>query len=285
MGLYDYSVPGGYGDTFFQYVFAADALTNGSSYFSEVVALIDDGDFVLRHWAGLDTVVNNTTGTVQFYDSNLRNYFSAPAMLAGFASGKSVNPEKFYPRRSAIKADLGVIDKVVAGVDGALTVYASQLVFSGVRRRKGFVSDPGPSVYKYYEEEFSYPFQLSINNYASTGGVLNPAVQYQIQVQDRDFELRRIELALQSPQQASQFLMTLYNNNWIATQSAPVLANHLCHLNPGQSSGEMSFFPSPPLLYKIQSVIRFDITSLLFSPTVLPQVFNLNFVGVRRIPC
>jgi hypothetical protein len=285
MGLYDYSVPDGYGDTFFQYVYAADALTNGQSYFAQVVATIDDGDFVLRHWAGLDTVVNNTTGTVQFYDPNLRNFFAAPALLGSFASGKGVDPEKWYPQRAAIKADLGVIDKAVAGTDGALTVYASQLVFSGVRRRKGFRSDPGPSAYKYYEEEFAYPFQLSIDNYASTGGVLNPATQYMIQIQDRDFELRRIELALQTPQQASQFLMTLYDNNWIATQSAPVLCNHLCHLNPGQSSGEMSFFPSPPLLYKIQSVIRFDIWSLLFSPTVLPQVFNLNFVGVRRIPC
>ena len=67
----------------------------------------------------------------------------------------------------------------------ALTVYRSQLIFSGVRRRPNFRSDPGPSTYKYYEKEYSIPFTeagaatpgLAINNYASTGGVLNPAVQ------------------------------------------------------------------------------------------------------------
>jgi hypothetical protein len=285
MSLYDYTTPAGYGDTFFQYVYAADALANGSTVLQLAAALIDDGDFILRHWAGLDTVVNNTTGTVQFYDSNIRNFFSSPALLGSFASGKSVLPEKYYPQRSAIRADLANVNKAVAGTDGGLTVYRSQLIFSGVRRRANVQSDPGPSLYKYYEKEFAYPFKLSINSYASTGGVLNPAVQYTIPVNDFDFELRRVELQLQTAQQPSQFLITLYDNAWTAVQSAPVLANHFCHLDPSQSSGELSFFPSPPLVYRINSVIRFDIWSLLFSPTVLPQTFNMNFVGVRRIPC
>lgn len=285
MGLYDYTTPPGYGDTFFQYVFNADALTNGQTYFNQAAALIDDGDFVLRSIAGFETVVDPVLGALQFYDPNIRNFFASPAFLGGFASSKAVMPEKYYPARSAIKMDIVDVDKAVAGVDGGLTVYRSQLIFSGVRRRPNFRSDPGPSTYKYYEKEFSYPFTLSIGNYASTGGVLNPAVQQLIQIQDFDFELRRIELQLQSAQQASQFLIQLYDNNWIATSSAPVMANHLCHLDPSQSSGETSFFPSPPLLYKVNSVIRFDIWSLLFSPTALPQTFNMNFVGVRRIPC
>src|SRR5580658_7127842 len=117
MGLYDYTTPAGYGDTFFQYVYPADALANGSTVLQQAAALIDDGDFILRHWAGLDTVVNGTTGTVQFYDPNIRNFFSSPAFLAGFASGKSVLPEKYYPARSAIRADLAVVDKAVAGTD------------------------------------------------------------------------------------------------------------------------------------------------------------------------
>lgn len=285
MGLYDYTVPPGYGDTFFQYVFAADALTNGQSYFAQAAALIDDGDFVLRGVAGFETVIDPVGGSVQFYDPNIRNFFASPAFLGGFASGLSIEPEKYYPARSAIKMDILDVDKAVAGVDGGLTVYRSQLIFSGVRRRANFRSDPGPSTYKYYEKEYSIPFALSINNFASTGGVLNPAVQQLIQIQDFDFELRRIELQLQTAQQPSQFLIQLYDNNWIATSSAPVLANHLCHLDPSKSSGETSFFPSPPLLYKVNSVIRFDIWSLLFSPTVLPQTFNITFKGVRRIPC
>lgn len=286
MGLYDYTTPPGFGDTFFQYVFNADALTNGQSYLDLAAALIDDGDFILRSWAGLETVVDNTTGTLQMYDPGKRNFFSSPALLAGFASGKSVAPEKYYPVRSAIRVDLGTVNKALAGTVGGLSVYRSQLVFSGVRRRSNFTSDPGDSTYAYYEKEYSIPYTLSINNYAATaGGVLNPAVQKLIQIQDFDFELRRIELALQTSQQQSQFLMTLYDSNWIARSNAPVMSNHFCHLNPGTSSGELSFFPSPPLLYKVNSVIRFDIWSLLFSPTALPQTFQMNFVGVRRIPC
>jgi hypothetical protein len=293
VGLYDYTVPPRYGDTFFQYVYAADALTNGSGYFQQVAAAIDDGDFILRSIAGFETVINPTLGSLQFYDPNLRNFFASPAFLGGWASSKAVMPEKYYPARSAIKMDIADVAKAVAGVDGGLTVYRSQLIFSGVRRRANYRSDPGPSTYKYYEKEYSIPFTeqgattpgLVINNYASTGGVLNPYVQRILPIQDFDFELRRIELQLQTPQQPSQFLMTLYDNNWIATSSAPVLSNHLCHLDPTQSSGETSFFPCPPVLYKVNSVIRFDIWSLLFSPTVLPQTFNLTFVGVRRIPC
>ena len=286
MGLYDYTVPPGYGDTFFQYVYNADALTDGQSYLAQTAALIDDGDFILRSWAGLETVVNNTTGTIQLYDPNLRNFFSAPALLGGFASGKAVLPEKYYPARSAIRVDLGNVSRALAGTVGGLNVYRSQLIFSGVRRRAGYQSDPALSTYKYYEKEYTIPFTLSINNYAATvDGVLNPAVQHIIPVNDFDFELRRIELAPQSAQQPSQFLMTLYDNNWTATSSAPIMSNHLCHISPAQSSGELSFFPSPPLLYRVNSVVRFDIWSLLFSPAALPQTFQMSFVGVRRIPC
>jgi len=286
VGLYDYTIPVGYGDTFFQYVFDADALTDGQSYLAQNAALIDDGDFVLRTWAGLETVVNNTTGTIQLYDPNLRNFFSGPALLGSFASGMAVQPEKYYPARSAIKVDLGNVSKVLAGSMGGLNVYRSQLIFSGVRRRANFRSDPGPSTYRYYEKKYQMPFTLSINNYAATaGGVLNPAVQHIIPVQDFDFELRKIILAPQSAQQLSQFKMTLYDSNWIATSSAPVISNHLCNIAPNVSSGEQAFFPCPPLLYKVNSVIRFDIWSLLFSPTTLPQTFQLLFEGVRRIPC
>ena len=293
MGLYDYTTPPGYGDTFFQYVYNADGLTNGQTYAAQVAAAIDDGDFVLRDIAGFETVVDPVLGSLQFYDPNIRNFFSSPALLGAWASSKAVMPEKYYPARSAIKMDIGDVAKAVAGVDGGLTVYRSQLIFSGVRRRPNFRSDPGPSTYKYYEKEYSIPFTeagattpgLVVNNYASTGGVLNPAVQRIVPIQDFDFELRRIELQLQTPQQPSQFLIQLYDNNWIATSSAPIMANHFCHLDPSQSSGETSFFPAPPLLYKVNSVIRFDIWSLLFNPTALPQTFNLNFVGVRRIPC
>jgi hypothetical protein len=148
-------------------------------------------------------------------------------------------------------------------------------------------SDPVPSAYPYYEKSFAIgnadgtPYSISITNYATA----NSPLYFQIPVVDFDFELRRIELALQSDQQTSQFKMTLYNSDHVAMSNRPVLSNCLMHLDPRHSSGEMNFWPCPPIMYRVNSVISFDIWSLLFAPTTLPQTFKLLFHGIRRIPC
>ncbi len=117
-------------------------------------------------------------------------------------------------------------------------------------------------------------------------------MQNLIRVDEYDFELRRIELSLQSSNQTSQFKMQLFNQDKRQVSNLPVLSNLLCHINPTIHTGgepfqgkELSFWPAPPLLYRVNSVLRFDTYSLLVSPTVLPQTFQLLFKGVRRIPC
>ena len=127
-------------------------------------------------------------------------------------------------------------------------------------------------------------FNLSINKFAAVAGVYTNPDVYQLPILDNDFELRRVELQLQSSQQASQFAIMLYDNFQVQTSNVPILANRFFHLNPEQSSGELNFFPSPPLVYKIGSFIRFEIYSLLLG-VALPQAFNLLFHGVKRIPC
>lgn len=296
--MYEYRVPPGVGDTFFQYVFDAQGqgLTDATTRLQLGIP-ISDGEFRARFWTGITTIADR----LQIYDWLSRSFSSGPMLLGPAANGGAsdpgfgqmvVLPEVAYPDNGNIRFDLTNIDQDVAGVDGGLTVYASQLVFSGVRRRRDVVSDPLPSAYKYYEKPFSIPYTLSINNYASSGGLLLPGVQFTIPVTDYDFELRRIELGLQEDGQQSQFKILLYDTNWHQVSNLPVLSNLLMHLNPQSSSGnpfassgELNFWPSPPLLYRVNSVIRFDIFSLLFSPTMLPQTFEMNFVGVRRIPC
>ncbi len=288
--MYDYKIPAGYGDTFFQYVFDAQAqspaLVDGQDYIGQLGIPILDGSFVARHWSGLNTIAHK----IQIYDWLKRKFFSELEQLgvgspALFFGNRVIVPEVEWPDSGNLKFDLGNVQQTSQGTDTGTSILASQLVFSGVRRRPNVVSDPSPSTYRYYEKDFSYPFTLSINNYATTGGVFNPYVQNLIPVNDFDFELRRIELALQSPQQTSQFKMTLYNSDWRQCSNLPVLSNLLCHTDPQQNSGELSFWPSPPVLYRTNSVIRFDTYSLLVSPTALPQTFQLTFRGVRRIPC
>lgn len=286
--MYDYIIPAGYGDTFFQYVYDAQGqgLVDGQSSIGQLGIQVLDGSFVTRHWSGLNTLAHK----IQIYDWLKRKFFAEPAQLgvgspALFYGNRVVLPEVEWPDSGRINFDLGTIAQTSQGTDSGTTVLASQLVFSGVRRRANVVSDPAPSSYKFYEKEFAYPYTLVINNYATTGGVFNPYVQKLIPVDDYDFELRRIELELQSPQQTSQFKMTLYNSDWRQCSNLPVLSNLICHTSPALNNGELAFWPSPPILYRTNSVIRFDIYSLLVSPTVLPQTFRLLFRGVRRIPC
>lgn len=287
MSLYQYYPPPGYGDTFFQYVFdaqnASPALVNGNTYFQQGIPVLD-GSFLVRHWSGLPTIATQ----LQIYDW-LRRQFAASPMNLGAGTGQYgqmvVLPEVEYPDSGNIRFDLTNVAQDSAGVDTGTTIYRSQLIFSGVRRRAGAVSDPMPSSYKYYEKPFSYPFTLAIDRYATSNGVFNAPQQMKIPVDDYDFELRRVELALTTEGQASPFKIQMYNNDWRQLSNIPVLSNLFCHTDSRTNSGELAFWPSPPVVYRVNSVIRFDIYSLLVSPTVLPATFHLNFVGVRRINC
>ena len=294
--MYEYKTPYGMEDTFFQYVYDPQYVTTPPVTGTNPMNLgvhIADGDFLFRYWSGLPTIADQ----LQIYDTLKRQYASAP-MLLGAASNAGygqmvVVPEVLYPYNADIRFDLYNFNPVVAGVDGALTIYKSQMVFSGARRKPTSALRPHAAVARYKEIPFSYPHIVTINNYASTGGVLNQAVSHQIMITEYDFELRRIELALQSQAQTSQFKMLLFNQDKRQVSSQPVLSNLICHLNPQiqgggephSSSGELSFWPCPPMQYRVNSVIRFDIYSLLVSPTVLPQTFQLLFNGVRKIPC
>lgn len=284
--MYDYTTPPGFGDTFFQYVFDAQnqsGIANGQTLF-QVGPHVTNGDFLMRYWAGLSTIANG----LKFYDWQSR-FRSSDFMTLGTSANQFANmvvtPELWYPDNSFIRLDLQTIALIVAGTDGATTVYKSQMVFTGAKRKPFAVSDPVPSSYRYYEKPYSIPYTLSINNYATTGGVLNGPTQIQLPITNFDFELRRVELAQQSNQQSSQFKITLYDNNRQMRSNLPVLSNMFFHLDPKTSSGEFNFWPSPPILFPIDGAIYFDIWSLLFSPTVLPQTFQLLFHGVRRIPC
>ncbi len=288
-GMYEYVTPPGQGDVWFQYVLDAQSLglVDARDYLQSQGVIVTDGAFMLRHWAGIKTMADR----LNIYDQDSRRMYAQAAWLGTNANGipfgqSVVAPEWAYRVNSKIKVDLINVQQTLIGTDSGTNIYASQLVFSGVRRIPLAVSDPIPSAYKYYEKPYQIPYALSIANYATTGGVFNPSIQIQIPVLDFDFELRRIEMELNDVQ-TPMFKMLLYDSNKVARASAPVLANMVCHTDPASlfGSGESSFWPCPPILYRVNSSIIFDVSSLLVSPTALPQTVRLMFNGVRRIPC
>lgn len=271
MSVYDYVTVPGFGDTYYAYAFNAGSLTNGNSYLLQKIDVLN-WDFICRHWAGWETVIDTPAngGLVKAYDDIGRDWSHLPLAFGSFPQGQVVLPEKRYRVNSEIKFDLV---KVLKAANGG--VNASQLVFSGVRRIPGWASDPAPSDFTYKPVNFAYPFTLTVQQ-----APVAPA-QYTIQITDYDFVLERIELTPYSF--PSKFSMTLYDMNNVARSNVPIDALRICHSDPALSNGELSFFPAPPLLYKVNSAIKLDIISRIGAGG--PLTFQMQFVGHRRIPC
>lgn len=272
MAAYDYAVPQGYGDLFYQYGYTPPStLANGASV-DGLSVFVDNYDFIARHWAGWETIIDTpaNNGSVQAYDALRRNYASLPMAFGSFKQGQVILPEKRYPVNSLISFNL---KKVLKAANSG--VAASQLVWSGVRRYPGAASDPAPSPFNFKRVRQYYPFNLTVRQAPVASAF------YQIQITDNDFELERVELTPFSA--PSKFAITLQDSNKIARSNVPIHALRFFHSDPSLSDGQLSFFPSPPILYKVNSAINFTIDSLIGAGG--PLTFQLNFVGNRRVPC
>jgi hypothetical protein len=81
----------------------------------------------------------------------------------------------------------------------------------------------------------------------------------------------------------SPFAITLYDGNKLARSNFPVLAEYL--IDDTVTYTGRNFFPSPPIKYRVNSVIQFDLFSLLPTTFPGPLIVSLLFDGVWRIPC
>lgn len=87
---------------------------------------------------------------------------------------------------------------------------------------------------------------------------------------------------------ASPFKILLYDATWRQRMTVPILSELLCHnpsTIPPASSMPNNSWPSPPMMYPVNSVIRFDIFSLIPTGDALPVNVQMVFEGVRRIAC
>jgi len=302
--MYDYIVPSGVGDTFFVYAFVPtdNGITTGDAFLQSIA--VQDGDFVARAWAGKDTVETTGVGpgaglaSIQIYDTLRHAYFSGPNSVSeSYSNGQSIIPEKIYQDGGFIRFDLFNVNPLLnnTGGLGSPNVYADQLCFYGVRRSSKWISDPAPSAYKYYEKPYSIPFTFTLTSYGiSTPGTGLPSpTQYIVPIEDFDFELREMRFVATDGTDGTQtqvpFAILLYNSSWRQTSNIPLHIERIAKpiAGPGTAISQQPYnpFPSPPLMYPINSVIRFNIYSMIPSGSTLPVNVSLLFNGVRRIPC
>jgi len=172
-----------------------------------------------------------------------------------------------------------------------LVTPASQLVFYGVRRLRGerTASDPAPSNYKYYEKSFRIPISFQITAaYNSALPLLSQGQRVLTYIADYDFELRHLikyvvdadGLPLTSP---SPFAAVLFDSTYVARSNLPVLAEFL--FDDLITPNGRNFWPSPPIMYKVDANIPLDIYTLVDSSVALPVTVYILFDGVRRVPC
>jgi hypothetical protein len=270
----------------FIYVFDADALVDGANYNDLMVPLHADSEFHLRRIGGRPVVTAAAAagGRIQVRADERKQLFALPAAIT---PDHAIVPELVYAPGSAITFDLVNVLRANNPTAGT-PVYFSQLCFQGVRRFPEGGLKAKDTSYRYRER----PFAIVNDMVVTWSGRIAPAElvvdgprQFNVQVQDYDFELYYITMVQQrfggavAPCGQSIKLM-LYDADGNQLMSAPV-----CDFFLGANGvGYNSLFPAPPLLYPAGSQILFDVTSLL-SAAMTPMPLEIAFCGVRRMPC
>lgn len=270
----------------FIYVFDADALTNGLTYNDLMVPLHKDSEFLLRRIAGRPTVTAAPAagGRIQVRSDERKQLFAAPSAIT---PDQAVVPELAYAPGSAITFDLINVLRAGNATTGT-AVFFSQLCFQGVRRFPSGGRPRQDTAYRYQEKPFAIVTDLVVNwsgRLFPGEVVMDGPRQFNMQVQDYDFELYYITMTQQRFGGAvatcdQSIKMMLYDADGNQLMSAPVCDFFLS----ANGNNYNSLFPIPPLVYPAGSQILFDLMSLLANAS-LPMALELAFCGVRRMPC
>lgn len=255
----------------FFYVVDADQATDGQDYFNVTAQLTNNSDFLLRRICG----TNNVCSQFRYRDANRMERLQYPCTVPNDIVSV---PQSLYPMDSQIAFDLINVQRAQNPAGG----YYSQIAFQGVRR---FYGEQTPeTAYRYYDRPYTIRTDFTIGDAFGT-----PPVQHTVTVPDRDFELQSIVALIDKGSRgggtptvraAHDFKMTLYDARQNQLSDAPVVDEYICAGGPDYNS----IFPCPTIFYPVNSVIRFDIVSLLAAADVTAAV-TILFNGLWRFPC
>lgn len=288
-----YQTPPGKVDFPFIYIYDASGLTDGTNVQNIQVPLQGDSDFVLRSIKGTTLcVAADATGRFNYRNpsQSYPNNMESTGIVA--QPNFPILPEKTWPIGSSIFIDLyNVLRDVGSSCAGPITIFDSFIAFQGVKRFQGPTSYANPQTkYNFKRKAQTYQFPLTINTPRfNAGGGLNLPTQYTQLITNYDFELYSIRITAvnaATPLVTNDFQITLYDRSMHATSNLPV---NQAYINSGYATGlahglYRAYFPAPILLYPVGSQIAFDIWSMLCA-AVLPQSYDISFVGAWRVPC
>jgi hypothetical protein len=287
-----YNTPAGYVDSPFMYVYDATALTDGATYNQVTKQLQGGSEFILRRIIGVPTVVGPASAGGRFNYKNASGSYAAGNAASGicFNNVWPVVPEKKYAQNRQITFDLYGVTRAFTACDGT-PIYNSFIAFQGVKRtntNQGFPKNV--TAYKYRPLKYSYSYTLTINwAHFTAGGAVQAGQQFSQLLDVYDFELLKISIAQPGAVAAlttNDFQITLYDQNSHQLSDGPVNQGFInsARRSPRLGPPYAGIMPVPPLVYPGGSQIKFDILSMLCS-TQVPQVYNITFDGLWRVPC
>lgn len=300
-----YRPPAGYYDFPYIYVVSFDEIVAaggsdpllGKDFILNQRTLQGDSLFVLRKVTRFPV---DTTDDFMLYTPEQNQRFSK--RINGVAETVfPVVPEAVHPPSGSVYYDVAGWASSTQLSFGGIGPYlfTSQILFQGVRRFRGDLINPQPSGYQYSEKPFSYTYDLTLDwtylepPYANLSPA--PRRQFQIPVQDHDFELQRISVVqrdgvggpkvtnnIDSP----SFRVTLYDPDRREMMSEPV---YVAAINQSMKGNSRLFpaFPVPSMVYRANGQILFDVVSHLDDPVGggVPAAveYSVVFHGVRRV--
>jgi hypothetical protein len=281
--LAQYQTPEGYYDLPYIHVFNGDALTDALNYSNINVGVADnEASFVLRQIMGRDKVA----ARIQLRDSF--------APLTGASNGAAIPrtypiaPERFITPAGALTMDLYTVLRANRQALPVI-IYFAQIAFQGVRRylqpQGGEIIYPGVSDYKYEERPFTYVQQVTVN----WAGTDTQPRKFALPITEGcDFELQRITIVRSFQGQGasnvipdSEIKLQFFDQHGRQLSNAPVLDVYLNDAADATTHFYNPVFPVPAVLYRRQSFIRFEVTSLLLAGQ-LPSTYEVYMHGVRR---
>ena len=281
----EYKAPAGYYDLPYIHVYNADALIDGINYSHINVGIADDfAGFALRQIMG----ANKLAARVQFRDS----FAPLTGASNGFVMPRTypIAPERYIVPAGMLNMDLFTVFRENRANPPGAPIFFAQIAFQGVRRYLGSAEYPGPSEYKYVERPFTYIQSIVVN---WTGVDTQPRKFSFPIIEGCDFELQRITIVRTSqgngqggqvPTNAipnCEIKLQLFDQFGKQLSNAPVLDVYLNDAASGTIHFYNPVFPVPAVLYKRQSFLRFEVTSLL-TAALLNSNYDICFHGVRR---